>query len=289
MIHIIGSVGAVVTGYLILKTIRSRSTAATNRKRKQYVFITGGTSGVGASLAERFRELGDEVVIGSRRCGTDVQARTIKVDVSDGDDVANAVKLAREMMGGHLTMVIANAGISQSPHTPLVDTPIGEITRVINTNLLGSLFTARAAAHQLSEGGNIVFVSGAGTTGRATPNFLSYGASKAGYSQIVKTLSQELKSCGIGVHCLSPGMVVTPLLMGYDQKREAKSLRIFNILAEAPSTVAIWAVHQLKGLGLKSESPTFLTPLGVVFRFICSPFRTKNRLVDEETGEILIT
>ena len=169
-------------------------------------------------------------------------------------------------------------------------------------------------------GGALVNIDGAGSSGMTTPNFATYGYTKAGVPQLAATLNAELQRAAvgslshsskaalqrIGVHTASPGMVVTDLLMGGVDfsPQGCKTRRVFNILAESPDTVAAWLVPRLRGLVTsnrryvagsaedmeveltgpprRGEYLRYLTPAGVVWRFASSMFcSTRGRLVPE--------
>lgn len=77
----------------------------------------------------------------------------------------------------------------------------------------------------------------------------------------------------------------------YLQNKAESTLKIFNILAEKPSTVAQWAVPHMRGIAASTSQKSgfylkYLTPLGVVGRFLTA-FSRRNRLIDEKTGKLV--
>lgn len=233
-------------------------------------------------------------------------------DVSKAEDCETLARTASKELG-KIDVWINNAGMTQHPKAPLASTPPTTIYEVLSTNLLGAIFGCRAAITAMGDqarGGTIFTMDGAGSRGNGTPNSLAYGASKAALPQLAKTLATETKGsmvrtsshtvdallslhysvvltswrvhvCVLQVrtHLASPGMVTTDLLM-----REAKpsALKIFNILAETPETVAGWLVPRMRAAHL-SERPSgeylkYLTPPSVVWRFATAPWR-RDRLV----------
>mmetsp|Transcript_16497 Transcript_16497/g.20384 ORF Transcript_16497/g.20384 Transcript_16497/m.20384 type:complete len:107 (-) Transcript_16497:1371-1691(-) len=96
---------------------------------------------------------------------------------------------------------------------PITQVSENEIEQIILTNLVGAINGYKAAAMNMQKNnktskGHIFLMEGAGSLGRATPNFASYGVSKAGYLQLLKSLKAEAKEIGVSVHTISPGMVV---------------------------------------------------------------------------------
>jgi hypothetical protein len=147
----------------------------------------------------------------------------------------------------------------------------------------------------------------------ATPRYASYGYVKAGLVQLKASLLKENKKSSfpgkVSIHNLSPGMVITDLLMGDSVEKaqangrqalgkESSSFWIFNILAERACDVAAWLVPRTRACYLESKAPgqeiLFLTPAGVVWRFVTA-FMRRNRLftidnlrgiaTDNQTGE----
>lgn len=230
-------------------------------QRRLRVVITGASKGLGFALACAHVKAGDSVVI----CGRDEsavhdavsrlnilapgRAFGTRCDVTRADDVAALFEFAREHMSG-VDMLINNAGVSFTEYKPLADIPVADVASIVATNLTGTLLCAREAVRTMSSqlgGGHIFNMDGAGSRGNATPRYAVYGATKAALPQLMASLVCETRDLGIGVHTLSPGMVITDLLMG--RKRHDKgTLRIFNILAEKPETTAAWLVPRARAI-----------------------------------------
>jgi len=96
--------------------------------------------------------------------------------------------------------------------------------------------------------------------------------------QFTKTLVKETKGKGVGVHNLSPGMVLTDLLISHADK---EAYKIFNILAEKPETVVKKLVPKIRAIKGTGKSIRFLTKRGVTWRFMTAR-RRKNRFFEEE-------
>ncbi len=210
----------------------------------------------------------------------------IASDVTNEESMIRLANFAIEKLGS-CSLWVNNAGMSQSVKANLVDTPLETIQQVINTNLIGSMIGVKVAYSIMKDrnGGHIFLMDGAGSSGMTTPTFACYGASKAPFPQLLKTLQTELKGTGVNIHCLSPGMVLTDLLLSPELKNgSAKSLstiRVFNILAERADTVADFLVRKMREMR-DNESGTYhkmLTGGKVVWRFMTA-WRFKDRHLD---------
>jgi chlorophyll(ide) b reductase len=121
-------------------------------------------------------------------------------------------------------------------------------------------------------------MDGRGATGNATPKGAAYGATKSALPQLTKSLAAEVKGSGVSVHITSPGMVITDLLMREENRNRAAFVRIMNILAEKPNTVAEWMVPRMRGVTGNGKYFKFLTAPGVLWRF-ANFWRMNNRLI----------
>jgi meso-butanediol dehydrogenase / (S,S)-butanediol dehydrogenase / diacetyl reductase len=164
------------------------------------VVITGGTSGIGAATAQRFRAEGCEVLILARRPGPDV----IQCDVSDRD----AVQAAFDRVGD-LDVLIANAGISY--RSPALEITEDHWDTVVGTNLDGAFWTAQAAARRmlLGRGGVILFTASTNAL-VGYRYYADYNATKAGLVALAKSLALEWAPT-VRVNAVCPGYVLTPM------------------------------------------------------------------------------
>ena len=130
------------------------------------------------------------------------RAITVKVDVSDPDQVEAMVRQTLEALG-HIDILVNNAGIGHVK--PFLSITLEEWNRVLGINLTGQLLCAQAAARVMLRQGsgrivNVASISGErGGTGRA-----AYGAAKAGVILLTKVMAVELASKGITVNAISP-------------------------------------------------------------------------------------
>lgn len=195
-------------------------------KRGLRVVITGGSRGIGLALAREFVQLGDKVcIVGRNGAALDKAAKELSTtegavvrgavaDITSASDVKAMMESAVAALGG-VDIVVHNAGAAQPVNAPLTDTPAADIESVLRVNCLGSLLVSREAIATMSAsgGGHLFLMDGAGSDGMTTPSFATYGFSKAGLPQLIRTLNRECQGRGVVVHGMSPGMVLTSLLL----------------------------------------------------------------------------
>jgi len=187
-------------------------------------------------------------------------------------------------MGG-VDIWVANAGLSMEGKVNVREAAPEALEAIVRTNLLGPMFSARAAFGVMAgqpDGGKVFLVDGTGAWGNATPGNAAYGATKRGLTQFLKTMQSEAQGTGVRVHMCSPGMVVTDLLVN-SNRDNPKVLKFFNILAEKPATVAAWLVPRMRGVQGGGKYFKFLTTWGVMYRFATAAWR-RNRFFDVDAA-----
>lgn len=171
--------------------------------------VTGGTSGIGASIVERFRYEGAEVVCTGRAeaRGRAVAARTgadfVGADARDPAAVRSSVDAAVARLGG-LDALVTNAGVLHE--AKLSETTDEAWDAVLETNLVGYLRYAVACLPQLRAGGggSITMISSdAGVWGETAIG--AYSVSKRAVNMLVQTLAVESGPHGIRVNAVCPG------------------------------------------------------------------------------------
>lgn len=166
--------------------------------------ITGGVSGIGAAIAQRFRDLGAQVAVLDRRAGTDV----IECDVADSRSVGAAIDTAVTSLGG-ITDLICNAGMGRNK--PLHDYGDAEWALVLGVNLTGVFNCIRAAVPSMLAGGGGSIVTIASANGlKPLPGEAPYSAAKAAVINLTMTAALEYAP-SIRANCVSPGLIDTPL------------------------------------------------------------------------------
>jgi NAD(P)-dependent dehydrogenase (short-subunit alcohol dehydrogenase family) len=184
------------------------------------VVITGASRGLGVLLAHAFSRSGASVALVARterdlKAVADTLPGPCLVlcgDVTD-EDVNEAVADAVVSAWGGLDAWICNAGISPVVAGPReIDPSVWR--RVLDVNLTGAFFGARAAARVMGEGGRLIF-TGSVLGERPRAGLGAYSASKAGLTGLAKGLALDLAPSGITVNVVAPGWFDSPLIDGW--------------------------------------------------------------------------
>jgi len=182
------------------------------------IVVTGGSSGIGLGIVERFLSDGATVVVADIKEPdmTTLAAKYpnniffSKVDVCDESLIRSSVELLFKH-SERLDVMVNNAGIINV--AGLADTTAESWLKMLNVNVVGVALGSKVAAEYMSadkKGGVIVNASSGG--GRhGVPMFSQYCASKAAIIMMSQSFAQELAPAKIRVNCYTPGHIMTPL------------------------------------------------------------------------------
>lgn len=194
--------------------------ALTGELAGRVAVVTGGVSGIGRGVAERFlAESACVVVADVDRDGGERLAEALgpdaafrHTDVSDAGQMRELVAFAVRTYGG-LDIMVNNAGVSGARHPRLLDDDFGDFGRVMGVNLLGVMTGTREAARHMAVngGGSVINISSVGGV-QPAPGLWSYHASKAAVIMFTKSAAIDLGGYAIRVNCIAPGNVETPIL-----------------------------------------------------------------------------
>jgi 2-keto-3-deoxy-L-fuconate dehydrogenase len=173
------------------------------------VLITGGASGIGAAVAERFAAEGAKVAVLDRDVsGVGERFVAVKADVTDDASVRAAVEAAVTELGG-LDVLINNAGIGAQG--TVADNDDEEWHRVLDVNVLGIVRTTRAALPHLRRSERAAVVNTCSIAACAgLPNRALYSASKGAVQALTLAMAADHLPEGIRVNCVNPGTADTP-------------------------------------------------------------------------------
>lgn len=201
--------------------------------------ITGGATGIGLAIAQRFVKEGAYVFIASRRqaeldkavatLGGEGHATGVATDVSKNAELDRLFGLVRERKG-RLDVVVANAAVATGG--PLEALTEEAFHATYDINVKGVFFTVQKAAPLLSQGGAVIIV-GSVAADRGNAGFSLYSSTKGAIRSFAKSIAVEYKQRKIRVNVLSPGPVETPMLQGAAANGDAGKQLIAKITAQA--------------------------------------------------------
>jgi NAD(P)-dependent dehydrogenase (short-subunit alcohol dehydrogenase family) len=191
-----------------------------NELTDRVAIVTGGASGIGRGIVERFLAENARVVIADIDCdrgeelvsGLGAGAIFQTADVADPDQMGTLVDTTVEKFGG-LHIMVNNAGVSGTMHRRFLDDDLADFHKIMSVNLLGVMAGTRDAARHMAKhgGGSIVNLTSIGGI-QAGGGVMTYRASKAAVIQFTKSVAIELAYYDIRVNAIAPGNIPTPLL-----------------------------------------------------------------------------
>ena len=207
---------------------------------KKTVIVTGSGRGIGKSIAQKFAELGANVVV----CDIDKEmaetaagqighgAIGLKADVTNAEDVDNMFDKTRKEFG-HIDIVVNNAGITRD--TLMIRMAEKDWDMVLDINLKGAFLVTKAAAKVMMKQryGRIVNISSiVGINGNAGQ--VNYSSSKAGLIGLTKSAAKELGARGVTVNAVAPGYIATEMTEHLPD--EAKEAFLGRVLIKRPGS-----------------------------------------------------
>lgn len=181
------------------------------------IVITGGTSGIGKYLAEKFSE-NDFVYVLSRNIEKIEIAKKeldneninfIKCDITKEEEIIHAFKII-ENNHNHIDILINNAAYDHMDRIENYD--FTEFESIVKTNLIGKAFCIKNAISLLkkSEYPSIINIASR-LANKPMDKSSAYCSAAAGIVMLTKCSALELEKYSIRVNCISPSVVVTPL------------------------------------------------------------------------------
>ena len=207
----------------------------TCRLQDKVAIVTGGASGIGRAICQRFSSEGARVMVADRNIAgaegtltlmgaTPDTADMVDVDISDAFRVERMVN-ETVMRFGRLDILVNGAAILiRTPPLVDVDEVLWDLT--METNLKGVFLCCKYAipAMTVNGGGSIVNISsmsGIRGIGYSVP----YAVSKAGVIHLTKVAASQYTAEGVRINCIAPGGVDTPQMRGSTASAEMFSER----------------------------------------------------------------
>jgi 3-oxoacyl-[acyl-carrier protein] reductase len=190
----------------------------------QVVMVTGGATGLGAAIVERFAMLGADVACCYNKSRAGAEALAVKlqeaskeifpvqVDVADGAQVREAVAAIAAHFGRPVSILVNNAGDNINP-APIDEMDEETWDRVIDVNLKGAFLCAKYCipAMKAARAGRVINITSISARSGGGPGGAHYAASKGGLEAFNRALAKELAPFGVTANGVAPGVVYTPL------------------------------------------------------------------------------
>lgn len=243
------------------------------------VLITGGTQGIGESMAEAFAAESSSVVINGRVLNEKVEkvlqktgAKASMGSLDNAKTATEVVKNAIELMKGIDVLICNAAGMSMAP---FLESNMEEWWSQIKINLSGHIACMKAAIPEMKKngGGTIIIISSFfGTIG--WNNATGYGSSKSGLVALGQYLAREYKDDNISVCTIIPGVIDTPQLnvdandlgISLDEVREMYANDIAMGRIARPDEIAEAALYMASDAGRKAFNGRHLIVSGGEYR-----------------------
>ena len=201
--------------------------------------VTGGSRGLGKSMALHLAEHGHDVLLtyNSKKAEADAvvnqiealgrKARALQLDVSDSKSFSAFAQAVKEALGDQwqrsdFDFLINNAGIGI--HASFMETTEEQFDQLVNIHLKGTFFLTQKLLPLMQDGGRIVNIS-SGLARFCLPGAAAYAAMKGGIEVLTRYLAKELGSRQITVNVIAPGAIETDF--GGGAVRDQKPLNDF--------------------------------------------------------------
>jgi 3-oxoacyl-[acyl-carrier protein] reductase len=182
--------------------------------------VTGASRGMGRASALALAAAGaqvlvhygrgkseaDAVVAEIRKAGG--RADAVAADLSTVDGPHKLAKLARDIVGDRLDILVANAGVSKS--ASIEDTTVEDFDRLFAVNVRAPFFLVQQFLPILSKGSSVVLVSSLAAHA-VVGTIPAYAATKGAIDTLVKQFASLLGGRGIRVNAVAPGVVATDM------------------------------------------------------------------------------
>lgn len=190
--------------------------------KDKVAIITGGTRGIGLSIARTFLNNGCHVaILGSREESVNNAIDTLKSENKDYDvigfypDLINEEEVSKTFSEvnekfGHIDILVNNAGISSK--TKLEEYSILEYDKISDLNIKAVFVCSKVVVPYLKESKGVILNTSSMVSLYGQPSGVMYPASKFAVNGITKSLARELAPFGVRVNAVAPGIIETDMV-----------------------------------------------------------------------------
>ena len=225
-------------------------------EKQKKIWITGASSGIGKSVAEKFANEGWKVAVSARRkelldeLAKNPNIVSFPLDVTNRNQINEVYKNIIDNFGD-LDICLFSSGTYEPKDEQNIDPD--KIKNVINVNFIGVIDCVKSVERYFKDkkSGHISIVSSIAGY-RGLPNSSGYGPSKAALTNFSESIYFDFKKFGVRVSVVSPGFIKTPLTdknefpMPFLKTPEYAAEKIFNGLVKSSA----FEIHFPKGLTL---------------------------------------
>ena len=257
---------------------------------RKTVVITGSTRGIGFGLALRFLERDCNVVLNGTSAETirkamlqlqrfNEHAAGVPADISTPAGITQLYDEAVRHFG-RVDIWINNAGIvNERRNTWELDFPA--IRRVFEINIEGTVNGTIIPYQRMDKqgGGKIFNMEGLGSDGFIQEGMTIYGTTKSAITYFTRSFAHEARLSPVQIGTLSPGMVVTDMLLSTIIEGSAdcqKKKNFFNMMADDVDTVSEFLCSRILSSTAKSPRIKWLTKPGMIRKLLIAPFRKRD-------------
>jgi NAD(P)-dependent dehydrogenase (short-subunit alcohol dehydrogenase family) len=204
------------------------------KKERKIAIITGGGSGIGLAIAQKFVTHGITTIITGRDVKKLRTAKTslgdlcipLRMDITKLDSIP---KLIKKIVSAHkrIDILVNNAGINLKKEMTHVTND--EFQQILLTNVTGAFVISREVAKTMinQKKGMIINISSMAAQ-YGLPKVIAYAASKTAIEGMTRSMAVELSPLGILVNCIAPGFIQTNMsstALNNDPERKQRILK----------------------------------------------------------------